>query len=267
VKINDGWYSERLGREVAVARWGEVGTPFLIYPTAGGDAEEIERFLVIDTLAPYLEAGLIKVYSCDSIAGRAMLAGEGSPQHQMALLDRFIDFVGRELVPAIHADCGTDDLPMIVGGSSIGAFNALATLSRFPTVFRSALCMSGTYDLERFLEAPPTPDFLRASPVHYLSHLEGPRLDALRSCFVLLASGEGEQEDIGESWRVASLLGSRGIPNRVDSWGAEWKHDWPTWRNMLHRYTPDLVAGLDASGAPGDAPRPEPTAESAEDPV
>ena len=28
--------------------------PFLIYPTAGGDAEEIERFLVIDTLSEYL---------------------------------------------------------------------------------------------------------------------------------------------------------------------------------------------------------------------
>jgi esterase/lipase superfamily enzyme len=254
MKVNDGWYSERLGREVSVVRWGEVGVPFLIYPTAGGDAEEIERFLVIDTLAEYLEAGLIKVYSCDSIAGRAMLAGEGSPQHQMSLLDRFLDFVGYELVPAIHADCGTDELPMLVGGSSIGAFNALATTCRFPNVFRTALCMSGTYDLERFLKAKPTPDFLRSSPVHYLPHLEGPRLEALRSCFVLLASGEGEQEDIGESWRVASILGAKGIPNRVDSWGVEWKHDWPTWRNMLHRYTPELVAGLGAPDRVEEAP-------------
>jgi esterase/lipase superfamily enzyme len=243
MKVTDGWYSDRLGREVAVARWGEIGTPFLIYPTAGGDAEEIERFLVIDALSEYLEAGLIKVYSCDSIAGRAMLAGEGSAQHQMSLLDRFLDFVGHELVPAIHTDCGTDDLPILVGGSSIGAFNALATLCRFPGVFTRALCMSGTFDLLRFFKAPPTDDFLRASPVHYLSQLDGPRLAALRSCFVLLASGEGEQEDIGESWRVASLLGSRGIPNRVDSWGVEWKHDWPVWRNMLHRYTPELVGG------------------------
>jgi esterase/lipase superfamily enzyme len=241
VKLTDGWYSERLGREVSVARWGEVGVPFLIYPTAGGDAEEIERFLIIDTLSEYLDAGLIKVYSCDSIAGRAMLVNEGSPEHRMALMDRFIDFVGEELVPAIRADCRSDDIEMMVGGASIGAFNALAALCRFPDVFSKALCMSGTYDLERFFKAPITPSFWGTSPIHYLPRLEGPRLETLRSRFVLFASGEGEAEDIGESWRAASVLGDRGIPNRVDSWGHDWKHDWPLWRNMLYAYTPELV--------------------------
>jgi esterase/lipase superfamily enzyme len=241
MKLTDSWYSERLEQEVSVARWGEVGVPFLIYPTAGGDAEEIERFLVIDTLSEYLEAGLIKVYSCDSVAGRAMLTGEGSPAHRMRLMNQFLDFVGEELVPAIRADSSTDHVEMLVGGASIGAFNALATICRFPTDFRGALCMSGTYDLERFLKAPITRDFHVSSPVHYLSELEGPRLEALRERFVLLASGEGKAEDIGESWRVGSLLGSRGVPNRVDSWGDEWEHDWPTWRNMLHKYTPELA--------------------------
>jgi esterase/lipase superfamily enzyme len=247
LKVTDAWYSHRLGHEVTVARWGHVGVPFLIYPTAGGDAEEIERFLVIDTLSEYLEAGLIKVYSCDSIAGRAMLAGEGTPAHQMHLMNQFIDFVGEELVPAIRMDCQSDDIEMLVGGASIGAFNALATICRFPNVFSHALCMSGTYDLERFLKAPPTGDFLATSPIHYLDVLEGPRLDALRGRFVLLASGEGKAEDIGESWHVAGLLGKRGIPNRVDSWGTEWEHDWPTWRNMLHHYTPELSGGSSPS--------------------
>lgn len=247
MKMTDSWYSERLGRDVNVARWGEVGTPFLIYPTAGGDAEEIERFLVIDTLSEYLEAGLIKVYSCDSIAGRAMLSGEGSPAHRMHLVNQFLDFVGEEVVPAIRADCGSPDIEVLVGGSSIGAFNALATICRFPKVFSKALCMSGTYDLERFLKAPATRDLLMSSPSHYLGELDGPRLDALRTRFILLASGEGDAEDIGESWRVADLLGRRGIPNRVDSWGLEWKHDWPTWRNMLYRYTPELVGGSSPS--------------------
>ena len=45
MKQTDRWYSSRLGTEVSVARWGEVGVPFLIYPTAGGDFEEIERFV------------------------------------------------------------------------------------------------------------------------------------------------------------------------------------------------------------------------------
>ena len=32
---------------------------------------------------------------------------------------------------------------------------------------------------------------------------------------------------------MANVLGKQGIPNRVDSWGPEWHHDWPTWRAML----------------------------------
>jgi esterase/lipase superfamily enzyme len=241
LKLTDRWHSERLGREVSVARWGEVGKPFLIYPTAGGDAEEIERFLIVDALADYLEAGLIKLYSCDSVAGRAMLVGEGTPEHRMRLMDRFLDFVGAELVPAIRLDCGSDDIEVIVGGASIGAFNALGTICRFPEVFSHALCMSGTYDLERFLKGAITHDFYLTSPIHHLHELEGARMDRLRTRFVLLASGEGEAEDISESWHAADVLGRRGIPNRVDSWGTEWKHDWPTWREMLRRYTPELV--------------------------
>lgn len=241
MKVTDSWYSPRIEREIRVARWGVVGTPFLLFPTAGGDAEEIERFQVIHTLAPYLEAGRIKVYSCDSIAGRAMLAGEGSAADRMRLMDRFLAFVGEELVPAIRTDCRSEDIGILVGGSSIGAFNALASICRFPDAFTHALCMSGTYDLERFLDAPITGDFRRSSPLHYLDRLEGPRLDALRGRMIVLASGEGRAEDIGESWRIARLLGSRGIPNRVDSWGEEWDHDWPTWRNMLHRYVDELA--------------------------
>ena len=44
------WYSSRLQEEVTLARWGEFGQPVLVFPTAGGDAEEIERFQLIRAL-------------------------------------------------------------------------------------------------------------------------------------------------------------------------------------------------------------------------
>ncbi|MCA9736499.1 MAG: alpha/beta hydrolase-fold protein [Gemmatimonadota bacterium] len=241
MKLNAEWVSDRLQQKVSVARWGAVGTPVLLFPTAGGDAEEIERFRIIDTLADHLAAGRIKIYSCDSVAGRMMLGQEGSPQHQMWALDRFQEFVRWELVPAIRQDCRDPDIEIVTAGASIGAFNALAVTCRYPEVFRAALCMSGTYDLKRFFEAAPTEHFYYASPLEYLPALEGPTLDALRTRFVLLAAGEGKAENIGESWRVADLLGRKGVPNRVDSWGSDWDHDWPTWRRMLRHYLDELV--------------------------
>lgn len=250
MKVTTQWHSPRLDQDVSVARWGEVGVPLLMFPTAGGDAEEIERFLVIDTLARFLEEGRIKVYSCDSVAGRVMLAQEGTPQHRMSMLDRFQGFIYHELVPAIRADCNDDGIGIVAAGSSIGAFNALASVCRFPDAFTHALCMSGTYDLLRFLKARPTQDFYYASPVHYLPSLNGDSLAGLRKRFVLLASGRGRAEDIDESWRVASILGRIGVPNRVDDWGEDWHHDWPTWRNMLVRYVDELVPATrpDAAG-------------------
>jgi esterase/lipase superfamily enzyme len=238
-KLVTRWRSERLEREVTLVRWGSFGRPVLIFPTAGGDAEEIERFLMIDALAPLLDAGRIKVYSCDSAAGQALLAREGSARHQMWLQDQFHRYVRHEVVPAIRADCKSPDAEVWAGGASIGAFHSVAMVCRWPEVFTGALAMSGTYDLRRFYEAGQddfSDEFWVSSPLHFVPHLEGPHLEVLRSRFILIPSGEGRAEDISESWRMANVLGKKGVPNRVDLWGPDWHHDWPTWRAMMPKY-------------------------------
>ena len=232
------WHSERLQREVTLVRWGSYGQPVLLFPTAGGDAEEIERFLLVDALAGLLDGGKIKIYSCDSAAGRALLAGEGSPRHQMWLQNQFHQYIRHEVVPAVRTDCQSQDIDIWAAGSSIGAFHSVAMVCRFPDVFTRACAMSGTYDLRRFYQSGGdfSEDFWVSSPVHFVPTLSGLHLDVLRTRFILIASGEGRAEDIGESWNMAGVLGRQGIPNRVDSWGPDWHHDWPTWRRMLPGY-------------------------------
>ena len=242
MKLASGWHSERLGRRVSVVRWGTFGTPVLLFPTAGGDAEEIERFHVIDALGELLAAGRIKVYSVDSVAGRTWIEGEGSDGHRAWIQGQFHDFVRHEVVPAIRQDCRDPGIGVITAGASIGAFNAVSALCRYPDVFTHAVGLSGTYDLTRFLTGGVPADFYFASPLHFLPKLEGPLLEKLRTRFVVLASGHGHAENIGESWRMAHVLGARGIPNRVDAWGAEWHHDWPTWRRMFPQYLAELTA-------------------------
>ena len=75
------WYSPRLEREVDFARWGWWGTPVLLFPTAAGDFEECERFLMMKALGDLIEGGRIKVYSCDSVAGHAWLSGDHSARY------------------------------------------------------------------------------------------------------------------------------------------------------------------------------------------
>lgn len=242
-KVTESWRSERLdGREVNVVRYGEVGTPVLVFPTAAGDFEECERFLLVDALAPLLADGRVKLYSVDSVAGMAWLKEDNSVPLAAHIQNQFDAFVYHELVPAIRRDCGDDGIEIVATGSSIGAYNALAVTCRHPDVFSTAVCMSGTYDLRKFLKGELNEDYFHASPLHFLPHLEdGPQLARLRERFVLIAHGTGRWEDPQESWRVADVLGKRGVPNRVDEWGDEWDHDWPTWREMLPKYLDELL--------------------------
>lgn len=223
-----------MGREALMVRWGKAGQPVLVFPTAGGDAEEIERFLMLKALAPLVDAGRIKVYSCDSVAGMAMIKQEGSPEYRQWLLNQFHQYVRHEVVPAIRADCKSPDIEILAAGASIGAFHAAAAVCRFPDVFKAAIAMSGTYDLRRFFYTENfIDDFWISSPLHFVQQLDGRHLEKLRTRFILLPSGEGKAEAIWESWALARTLGRKGIPNRVDSWGKHTPHDWVTWREML----------------------------------
>lgn len=242
------WHSQRLGREVTLARWGHWGQPVLLFPTAGGDALEIERMHVVAALTPLIEAGRIKLYSCDSTAGQAWVAMRDQPGHCCWLQKRFGEFVAEEAVPAIRADCRSDTVEIIAAGASIGAFNAVAALCRYPWLFSAALGMSGTYDLEHLFGFNATEDFYFASPLLFLPGLADERLlSALRRRFVLLTFGQGRWEEPAESWRMADVLGAKGIPNSVEPWGPEWDHDWPTWRHMLPLFLDRLTDSQSAA--------------------
>jgi len=230
------WYSPHVEQNIQLVRWGHMGTPVLLFPTAGGDAEEVERFHLIGAVKPLIDAGRIKVYSVDSVAGKAWISRQHSAEFCSYLQNMFDAMIYREIVPAIRHDCQTPDIEIIATGASIGAFNSVATVCRHPDAFKMAIAMSGTYDLSNYLEGRFIQDFYFASPLHFLPGLEGPMLDRLRKRMIIMPSGEGDFEDIGESWRMAAVLGAKGIPNRVDSWGPEWRHDWGTWRAMLPKY-------------------------------
>ncbi len=231
------WHSSRIGCEATLARWGTFGQPVLIFPTAGGDAEEIERFKLIHVLGPLIEAGRIKVYSPDSVAGRVWFNKEGSTGHRMWMQHQFHEWIRHEVVPAIYNDCNSDEVPIWTAGASIGAFHAAAAVVRSPDVFHRSLSMSGTYNLMRFIEADqPTEAFRRVSPLYLMPRLGEKHIEVLRTRFLQIVTGAGRWEDVGESWLLARALGARGVPNHVDNWGPDWHHDWVTWREMLPRY-------------------------------
>ena len=232
------WNTPRLPEPARVVRWGHFGTPVLLFPTAGGDYEEVERFKLIHVLTPLIEAGRIKIYSVDSVAGKTWLAGTHTPDFCSRVQNLFDAYIHEEVVPLMRRDCASPDAEIVVAGASIGAFNAVASICRHPEVFRLAIAMSGTFDLSKYLLGQFNQDFYFSSPLHYLPGMrdDSVQLARLRQRMVLLPTGEGDYEDPGESWRMANVLGAQKVPNRVDLWGKDHHHNWNTWREMLPKY-------------------------------
>src|SRR4051794_8068693 len=128
-----------------MARWGHYGTPVLVFPTAGGDAEEIERNGVVEALWPLIDGGRIKLYSCDSVAGRAMVAKVGSPEYRMWLFNQYHHAVRHEVVPAIRTDLGGAETPIVAAGAPIRGVNAPPRLCRVPGGVRAAGRLGGAH--------------------------------------------------------------------------------------------------------------------------
>ena len=169
-----------------------------------------------------LDAGRVKLYSVDSVNGRVLLAGEGDAGRQAWIQRQFFEFIRHELVPAIRADCASDDIELVAAGSSIGAFNAAGLrVPASPTCSAPPICMSGTYDLRRFFDGPVGDDFVdvvaaRTSCRALDGRSTSTACGSASSCWPAARAPTRTSASRGA---VAHVLGGKGIPNRVDPWG------------------------------------------------
>jgi esterase/lipase superfamily enzyme len=73
--------------------------------------------------------------------------------------------------------------------------------------------------------------------VDYLANISDPWvLGQLAQCDIHIATGSGPWEHSGPSYRLSSILASRGIAHHLDDWGPDGGHDWPYWKNQMRQY-------------------------------
>jgi esterase/lipase superfamily enzyme len=222
-----------------MARWGHFGTPVVIFPTAGGDFEEIERFQLIAALGELIDGGRIKAYSTDAVAVRAWLSTTTSAQDCVRLQERYHSFVYEEVLQRVREDCQDDRIEPILAGASLGAFAAISGICRHPDSFRAAIGVSGVYDLAHRYCGEDSTAF---SPLVCLQTLKGQRLEQLRRRAIVLGCGEGDYENPADSKRIADACASKAIPCRLSLWGPARDHTWSTWREMLPRLLAEQLA-------------------------
>ena len=235
-------YSHHLGGTMPVAVYGHWGVPLLFFPTASADYQELERFGMIEALAPHIEAGRIKVYSVNSINATSWLdqrVGPGERAWRQELYDRY---VVQELVPFIYWHC-QGRLPLATAGASFGAYHAANTLFRHPTMFRWCICMSGIYDVSRYFDGYFDDRCYFHNPMCYLPNLNDPYLrGALDQCSINVVCGQGAWERVHWSQQLHEVLSRVGIRHNFDLWGHDVSHDWPWWKIEMDHYVQKLFA-------------------------
>lgn len=231
------WYSPRLNKNMEIVKYGHFGFNLLMLPSAAADYLEYERFLLIDTLKPYIEAGKLKVFSINSINSESWLNNKMEPRHKAIRHQQFNGYVENEVVPFIKMH-SSDETPIVITGVSLGALHSANMFFRRPDLFAGLIAMSGVYDLTSYTKGYYDEDVYFNSPCHYLPNLEDNYLlEKMRaSGHIHILTGSGDYEDPEASRTLSNILNGKGIPHELDVWGPDMKHDWPTWRAMLPYY-------------------------------
>ncbi|MFI5263529.1 MAG: esterase family protein [Candidatus Kapaibacterium sp.] len=229
----DSWNSPSLGKEMPIVSYGFAGPAFLMFPSAAADYLEYERFYLIDSIKHHLESGRIRAFSINSINSESWLSDGVEPRQRAIRHQQFNNYIANEVHPHIKQIIGGS--PLYTTGVSFGALHAMNTLLRKPDLFDGAIGMSGVYDLKEYAKGYFDDDVYFNSPMDYLPNLTDEKiLNELRDHKkIYLYTGSGEYEDPSGSWKMADELGRKNIPNFVECWDKTWRHDWPTWREML----------------------------------
>jgi esterase/lipase superfamily enzyme len=229
-----GWWSDRLQMHMPVVRYGHWGPAVLLFPTWASDHTEAERKGLIHAIAHHLDAGRVTVFSIDSINPHAWCNDQVPMPEKARRQAAYSGYVEEEVVPHIR-DVLRDPGAKVVGaGASFGAFFAANGLFRRPDLFSGMIGMSGVYTLEHLLHGYSDDNVYFNNPSWYLPNLfdEG-RLQALRGSHIHLITGQGQWEDPSQTLRFSGLLRDKGIGHRMDLWGHDVPHDWPSWHRML----------------------------------
>lgn len=228
------WYSPNLNKEMDIVAYGDYGFALLLFPTAAADFLEYERFLLIDELKPFIEAGKCKVYSINSINSESWLNDNMHPRDKAVRHQQFNDYVVNEVVPFIYKDCN-GEVDIITSGASLGALHSANTFFRRPDIFNGTIAMSGSYDLQDYTKGYFDETCYFNSPVAYLSNLEDESIlnDMRKSSHIHILTGQGNYENPQASETLSEILNRKHVNNDLELWGKDVPHDWPTWRKML----------------------------------
>lgn len=225
-------YSQRLGREMECAVFGDSGKLCLAFAPQNGRFYDFPNFGMVESVRPWIEAGQLQVICVDSIDGETW-SGGGDPRWRIEQQERWFAYVVEELLPA-YARPGEKAMAC---GCSMGGVHAGNFFFRRPDLFDTVISLSGLFNAQYFFHDYMDDLVYANSPAHFLPNMpaDHPWMGLYAQSRIILCVGQGAWEDdlLAGTRELDAILSAKGIDHWADYWGYDVNHDWCWWRKQL----------------------------------
>ncbi|MCW6652236.1 alpha/beta hydrolase-fold protein [Aerococcaceae bacterium NML210727] len=232
-------YSGSLGREMYFNVYGHAGKPIIVFPSSGGSQNEYADFGMIEACRSFIDRGLVRFYTPDSVDAESWFAKHKSPYDMANFHNQYDSYIIHELVPLIRHETGWQGA-LCATGCSMGGFHTINFALRHPDVFDLSIALSGVYDARFFTgEFYGDPTVYFNSPIDYLwNQNDDWFLERYRQNDFIICVGQGawEEPHVADTHRLELAFNTKGIPAWFDFWGHDVAHDWDWWRQQMPYY-------------------------------
>jgi len=242
VEYHRAW-SDSLGQDMELKVYGHAGKPVVVFPAQSGRFFEFEDFGMIAAVSHFIEAGLFRFYTVDSIDSQSWANWDIPAAERCARHEAYDRYITREVAAFIHKHAGTKEL-FLATGASMGGYHSANFFFRHPDVFDSLISLSGIFQLGDFVGDAMDDCIYFNSPLLYLANLEDPwYLEKYRRSRIIICAGQGAWEESmnADIHALKTILDAQGIPAWIDLWGHDVNHDWPWWQKQLPYFLGKLI--------------------------
>lgn len=223
------WYSPSLSRDIEVLSFGTRGYPVMLFSTSMGHFNENKDFKLIDSVAWFVEEGLVKIYCPDGIDSESWY-NKGIHPAQRVLNHMWYDqFLLSELVPLMQRETGVGRVA--TAGCSFGGYHATNFGFRHPEVVKYIFNMGAAFDIKDQLDGYFDDNVYFNNPPDFIPDAHN---QFFNDMFVVLGTGTHDM-----CWeaneKMAAVLRNKGINHWLDV-RQDANHDWPVWRGMFPHY-------------------------------
>ena len=239
-----GWFSDRIGRFMNIKIYGSYGMPVIAFPCQDKQSDDFHNHGMIDVLAPFIEAGRMKLFCLDSNDNETVSSLSWDKGYAGYKLDMYHEYLIREVLPFVYERQGGYCEPLLIG-MSMGASHASNNFFRRPELFSGFLGLSGKYDIASFFCGYMDEHIYNNSPVHYLRNMpsDHPWIKEYNKKKMVVVIGKGAYEFLvaDSNYELERIAKEKGINIEFHFWDENFVHDWISWKYQMPYFLDKLI--------------------------